>query len=192
MEKEYTNLLKEQPKDHSTKDKDEFISCVIFDPAGRPLRFTRNRQQKLDPGKYDFLSGHMTEKSETPIHALIREITEEVGMKREDIAEIYDLKRGKTPHKKFANHTCHFYCLITNLSEEQINEAIQKVAHPELEKAEFLDSIEVLENQMRIGENWRSQYTEDARIKLNMMKQIIEQRKQLEEKYQTKQQEQER
>lgn len=153
-------------------DKDEFVSCIILDKNGRPLRLKRSNEQKLDAGKYDLCSGHM-HNGEVPLHALIRELTEEMEVGVNDVIEIFRLGRIQTPHPKLNHTITHMYCMITKLGIQEINMKIQHARHKEIVEAEFLDSINSLEKQISdSNSNWRVIMTDEVRQKLNVVRNI--------------------
>lgn len=158
------------------KDTNQFVSCMIFDKDDRPLRLTRNINQKSDQGKYDLCSGHI-KLGEIPLQAMIREIIEELGIYVEDVKEMYSLGTMDTPHPKLEDTTTHIYCLVTKLSIEEINQKIQSIENEEIKEATALDSIEELENQIQDSEsNWRVFYTSEMKQKLIIMKNIFKER----------------
>lgn len=163
----------------SKEDKDEFVSCIIIDRDGRPLRLERMMDQKLDPGKDDICSGHIKKVHETAMHAVIRELDEEMKMQVQDVVEMYKIGQIETPHAMLRGTTTHMYCVVTNLSIEEINEKIQGVENREIQNATFLGSIEELRNQIKDPKsNWRVVYTEQIEKTLCIIEDIIQERSQ--------------
>lgn len=124
------------------KDKLEFVSSVVTDKNGKLLLLKRRQDLKLDPGKYDFCSGHIKE-GEGPIQAMYRELKEELGVSFEQIKSMNYLCTIRTPHKKFKDTSTHIYSVKINLDKE-LDEMITEVDKPEMEKIERIDSIEDL------------------------------------------------
>lgn len=163
----------------SKEDKDEFVSCIIIDKDGRPLRLKRMMDQELDPGKDDICSGHIKKVHETPIHAVIRELIEEMEMQVQDVVEMYTLGQIETPHTMLKGTTTYMYCVVTNLSVEEINKKIQGVENREIQNATFLESIEELRNQIKDPKsNWRVVYTKQIEKTLCKIEDIIQKRNQ--------------
>lgn len=161
----------------SNLDKDEFISCIIISETGKPLRLLRRNDIKLDAGRYDFCSGHMKRNGETPLLALIRELTEEIKFEAKNIKEIYTLGTIETPHEKLKGTLTHFYCLVTSLTEEEINEKISKEEEPELQNGTFLDSMEIIESEIcNPSGNWRFTMSNELKEQFTMIKNIINDR----------------
>lgn len=172
------NVLDKYKVDFSTKeDKNEFVSCIIMNKEGKPLRLKRSFKEKLDSGKYDLCSGHMKRNGETPLHALIRELTEEMKFEHDDILEIYRLGNIETPHPKLKNTITHMYCMITKLDINAINKKLKARKNNELIEGEFLESIDVLEEQIKnpVG-NWRVVFTEAVKRQLETVRNIIKDR----------------
>lgn len=161
----------------TNEDKDEFVSCIIIDKDGRPLRLKRSYNEKLDGGKYDLCSGHMKHSGETPLHTLIREITEEMRFEQNDIREIYKLGDIETPHTKLKGTQTHMYCMVTKLDIQTINKKITLGGNNEIIEAEFLDSIDALEKDIKNPDgNWRVIFTEEVKQKLDTVRKIIKDR----------------
>ena len=80
------------------KDKNEFVSTIVTNSQGKVFYFIRRDDLKLDPGKKDFISGHIKE-NEIPIHAMYREINEETGILPEKILKFWNLGEISLPHQ---------------------------------------------------------------------------------------------
>ena len=79
-------------------DKNEFVSTIVTNSQGKVFYFIRRDDLKLDPGKKDFISGHIKE-DEIPIHAMYREIKEETGILPEEILKFWNLGEIPLPHQ---------------------------------------------------------------------------------------------
>ena len=165
MEKNNTTIL--------AKDKNEFVSCIITNEEGNVLVFKRRKDVKLDPGKYDFCSGHMKE-GEAPMQTMYRELNEEIGIRPEHI--IFKVKLGdiKTPHPKLLDTITHIYHVEINLTIEQINEMIKNVEIPEMEKARYVEDINFIKKVFKDTNLFRTEYTDEMANILDMLDKIIE------------------
>ena len=163
-------------KDSQAKDKNEFVTCIIVNSDGQPLRLTRAKNQKLDPEMYDFCSGHMKTQGEIPYQAMLRELEEELAITSSDMVEFKYLEDIETPHRKFRGTTTHCFYLITDLSEKVINERLQKVSDPEMEKVEYLPNMETLIGEVQNGENWRILFSTDLKKQLDTISERVESR----------------
>lgn len=142
------------------KDKLEFVSAIIANNDGNVLLLKRRKDLKLDPGKYDLCSGHMKE-GEVPTQTMYREISEEIGIKQEEIKKIERLGDINTPHEKLKNTTTHMYFIEINLSEKEINKRLRSVEEPEMESAQYVKNINTLRNVQKYSDFMRSIYTEE-------------------------------
>lgn len=141
-------------------DKLEFVSAIITNNEGNVLLLKRRNDLKLDPGKYDLCSGHMKE-GEVPTQTMYREISEEIGVKQEEIKKIERLGDIKTPHEKLNNTTTHMYLIEIDLSEEEINKRLKSVEEPEMENAQYVKNVNILRNVQKYSDFMRSTYTEE-------------------------------
>ena len=158
------------------KDKNEFVSCIITNEEGNVLVLKRRDDVKLDPGKYDFCSGHMKE-GEVPMQTMYRELNEEIGIKPEHI--IFKVKLGdiETPHKLLKNTKTHLYHVEIGLSESELNEMIKNVEEPEMQKARYVQDIEFLKKVFKETEIFRTEYTDDMSRVLDILTKEINERK---------------
>lgn len=140
-----------QGKNILAKDKLEFVSSIITDKNGKILVLKRKDDLKLDPGKYDFCSGHIKE-GEGPIQAMYREMKEELGISFEQIRNMSYVCTIQTPHKKFKRTLTHIYSVKVNLDKE-LDEMITKVIEPEMQEILHMDSIEELIKMISNQEN---------------------------------------
>ena len=161
------------------KDKNEFVSCIITNEDGNVLVLKRRNDVKLDPGKYDFCSGHMKE-GEVPMQTMYRELNEEIGIRPEHI--LFKVKLGdiETPHKKLKNTITHLYHVEIGLSEEEINEMIKNVEVPEMQKARYVKDIDFIKRIFKETEIFRSEYTKEMIAILDMLTKEIDERKEKE------------
>lgn len=159
----------------------EFVSTIITDKQGRPLLLKRLDTLRLDPGKYDMCSGHM-KKGECPMQAVYREVREELGMMQDDMLQVNKLGDIIIPHPKFQNTMCHIYHVITNLTEEKINENIEHTEDREIEYGMFLNNINELRNLQRDTILFRVVYTEEIEDIYQLLERNIEDRKEWKEK----------
>lgn len=157
------------------KDKLEFVSSIITDKEGNVLVFKRRQNLKLDPGKYDFCSGHIKE-GEVPIQAMYRELNEELGITPEQIKRLNFIGSIDTPHKKFLQTLTYVYDIQLNLDKE-IDEMINKVHEPEMEDVYHIDSIETLKKMIEESEKFRMITTNELEIALKEMERRINKRK---------------
>ena len=163
MKKEKTQLA---------KDKNEFVSSVITNKEGNVLILKRRKDLKLDPGKFDFCSGHIKE-GETPMQAMYRELKEEIGLLPEQIMKMEKIGIIETPHEKLNETLCHLYLIQIDKSIEEINQMIQNVENPEMEKAEFLKDIDLLTQMQEETNLLRTKYTKQMKYALEGIKQRI-------------------
>lgn len=158
------------------KDKLEFVSSIITNLEGNVLLLKRRGDLKLDPGKYDLCSGHMQE-GEVPMQTMLRELEEELGISKEQIKYMQKLTDIKTPHEKLSNTICHMYHIEIDLSEKEINEMIQKVEKPEIEKTKYLKDIQELRTVQKYTKLMRTIYTEETEKIFRMVECTINKRK---------------
>lgn len=142
------------------KDKLEFVSAIITNNEGNVLLLKRKKELKLDPGKYDLCSGHMKE-GEIPTQTMYREISEEIGIKQQEIKKMERLGDINTPHEKLKNTTTHMYFIEIDLSEKEINKRLKDVEEPEIESAQYIKNINTLRNVQKYSDFMRSIYTEE-------------------------------
>ena len=90
------------------KDKNEFVSSIIANSKGNVLLFKRNKNLRLDPGKFDFCSGHM-KNGEVPMQSMLREIFEEMGLRYEQLSYMDKITDLETPHPKLKGTLTHLY-----------------------------------------------------------------------------------
>ena len=167
MEKEQTTTL--------AKDKNEFVSCIITNEDGNVLILKRRNDLKLDPGKYDFCSGHMKE-GEVPMQTMFRELNEEIGIRPEHIVFKVKLGEIETPHKKLKNTITHLYHVEINLAEDIINEMIKNVKEPEMQKARYVKDIEFIKRVFKETDIFRAEYTNEMAKILDMLTKDIKER----------------
>lgn len=150
-------------------DKDEFVSTIVTNSQGKIFCFVRKDDLKLDPGKKDFISGHIKE-NELPIHAMYREINEETGILPEKIIKFWNLGEINLPHPLLKNKKCHLYCIMINHTIEQLQESINnKAKDKEFREIQQLDSIEDLLKDIKdITSNWRIFCSTELEEKINM------------------------
>ena len=159
-------------------DKNEFVSSIITNSNGNVLLFKRKSTLRMDPGKYDFCSGHM-KFGEIPMQSMLRELLEEIGIRYEQLTFMDKVADIETPHPKLKRTVTHLYYIVLDLPEEKINDMIGNVEEPELEDAEFLDNIEELRTKMiEEKDNFRMEYTDDMKMAINEVKKKINKRKQ--------------
>ena len=158
------------------KDKNEFVSSIITNKEGNVLILKRKDTLRLDPGKYDFCSGHMKE-GETPMQSMYRELREEIGLSHEQILFMENIGTVDTPHPKLKNTVTHLYHIEIDISEEKLNEMIKNVEEPEMEQAIYLKDIDELQ-KLQEGENdLRIEYTMQMHVVLDVLKYKINKRK---------------
>jgi 8-oxo-dGTP pyrophosphatase MutT (NUDIX family) len=166
------------------KDILEFVSSVIINEKGNVLLLKRRNDLKLDAGKYDLCSGHMKQ-GEVPIQSMLREINEEIGLKHEEIKRIEKLGDIPTPHEQFLDKICHMYLVEINLEEKEINKRIKEVEEPEMDKAIYLDDINLLRYIQRYTNVMRTIPTDEEEKIFRLVQNKINERKELEyEKWQ--------
>ena len=159
------------------KDKTEFVSGIITNKEGNVLILKRRNDLKLDPGKYDFCSGHIKE-GEIPTQSMYRELNEEIGITPEQIKLIQKVGIIGTPHEKFTETLSHIYHVEVDLTIEQINKMIKEVENPEMEKAVYLKDIKVLREKMEKQPNLlRMLYTKQMKYSLDAIEQRLNKRK---------------
>lgn len=163
------------------KDKLEFVSAIITNNEGNILLLKRREDLELDPGKYDNCSGHMKE-GETPTQTVYREIKEEIGVKQEEIKKIERIGDIHTPHEKLKNTTTHMFLVQIDLSEKEINERLEKIEEPEMQKAQYIKNINVLRNIQKYSDFMRSIYTEELEEILKTAQEKLNDREELERK----------
>lgn len=173
------NKFKEAIKANNEKaDTNEFVSAIITNKKGEILILTRKDTLKLDPGKYDFCSGHI-KSEETPTQAMFREMKEEIGIGMDDILSYENLGTIQTPHRLFTNTKSHIYHIVIDISLDEINTKIKQVSEPEMEFAQFLNSEET-RNMLRNTDLFRTEFTDELECKLleaesmNCNKEILE------------------
>jgi len=170
----------EQAK-NAQNDTLEFVSTIITDKQGRPLLLKRLDTLKLDPGKYDMCSGHM-KKGECPMQSMYRELREEVGMMHYDMLQVNKLGDIATPHPMFQNTICHMYHIITNLTEKQINENIEKTPDREMEYGRFLNNMDELRALQKDTTSFRALYTKEMEHVYQLVEKKMEDRKEWKER----------
>ncbi len=151
------------------KDKNEFVSTIVTNSQGKVFYFIRRDDLKLDPGKKDFISGHIKE-DEIPIHAMYREIKEETGILPEEIIKFLNLGEINLPHPLLKNKKCQLYCIMINHTIEQFQESINnKAKDKEFKEIQQLDSIEDLLKDIKdTTSNWRIFCSTELEEKINM------------------------
>jgi len=160
------------------KDKLEFVSAIITNKEGNVLLLKRKDTLPLDPGKYDFCSGHM-KTLEVPMQSMLRELREEIGITQEQIKRMDNLGDIKTPHKKFLNTVCHMYHIEVDLTSSQINKMITQVAEPEMERAQYLKDINELRIVQKYTDFMRTIYTQEIENVLLNLQDTLNKRKEL-------------
>ncbi len=165
----------EQAK-NAQNDTLEFVSTIITDKQGRPLLLKRCDTLKLDPGKYDMCSGHMKQ-GECPMQSMYREVREEIGMMHYEMLQVNKLGDIATPHPKFQNTICHMYHIITNLTEERINEKIEQTEEREVQYGTFLEDINALRALQQDTNLFRAVYTEEMEQIYQLLERKLEDRK---------------
>ena len=169
--------MEEQKAKVLAKDKLEFVSSIVTDKVGKILIFKRREDLKLDPGKYDFCSGHIKE-GEGPIQAMYREMKEELGISFEQIKKMNYLCAIETPHKKFKKTITHIFDVTVNLDKE-LDEMIAKVNEPEMQEIMRIDSIEELIKMLsdQDGGNCRMEITKELENILKVLEIKLNKRK---------------
>ena len=157
------------------KDKNEFVSSIITNKKGNILVLKRRDDLRLDPGKYDFCSGHMKE-GEAPMQAMFRELIEEIGLRFDQISYMDKIGVIDTPHEKLEDTVTHLYHIEINISEEELNKMIKNVEEPEMEEAIFLENIEALRKMQTETKDLRTAYTRKMQIVLEVMEKRINKR----------------
>ena len=157
------------------KDKNEFVSSIITNKKGNILVLKRRDDLRLDPGEYDFCSGHMKE-GEAPMQAMFRELIEEIGLRFDQISYMDKIGVIDTPHEKLEDTVTHLYHIEINISEEELNKMIKNVEEPEMEEAIFLENIEALRKMQIETEDLRTAYTRQMQIVLEVMEKRINKR----------------
>ena len=160
------------------KDKIEFVSSIITNEQGNVAIFKRRKDLKLDPGKYDFCSGHMKD-GEVPMQSMYRELNEEIGLKPEQIKYMEQIGIIGTPHKKFLDNTLsHIYHVRINLTQEELNQMIKSVEEPEMDEVLYLKDIEQVRKEMqKENSQMRMIYTKQMKYALDAIEQRINKRK---------------
>ena len=161
------------------KDKKEFVSSIITNKEGNVLVLKRREDLKLDPGKYDFCSGHMKE-GEVPMQSMYRELNEELGLKPEQIKLMENLGDIETPHEKLLGTITHLYHIQIELSSEDINNTIKAMKEPEMEKVRYVKDIAFLKRLQTETESFRGKYTQQMGLVLDALEEKINQRKEVE------------
>ena len=164
-----------------TNEKDdilEFVSSIITNPKGNVLILKRRKDLKLDPGKFDFCSGHM-KKGELPIQSMFRELEEEIGITARDILYMDKVGIIETPHPKLRNTVTHLYHVETDMSLQQINDNIENMKHPEMEKAVYLKDFNTLRTVQEESDLLRTINTRQMGIVLDVMDERIKKRKEV-------------
>lgn len=168
------NKLREAIKIQNTnKDTNEFVSAIITDMQGRVLILKRKDTLKLDPGKYDFCSGHI-QSGETPTQAMFREMREEIQISESEILLYRKLGVIQTPHKLLPNTQSHIYHMSINLSLDEIDEKMSQITEPEMESAQFLNNIDETRKLLRDTDLFRTEFTEEID---DMLKKVEEKEK---------------
>lgn len=158
---------------NSTQDKNEFVSCLIFNKNGKPLRVKRKANQKIDPELFDFCSGHM-KNGEVPEQSVRRELEEELGITQQDIWKLYYLGDIETPHFRLKGTITHCFGIVTTLTQEQINDKIDKLEKQEVEDPQYLESsYELIQQIKKKDGNWRVSYTKELEEKINQFNTIV-------------------
>ena len=162
------------------KDKKEFVSCIITNKQGNVLIFKRKDDLKLDPGKYDFCSGHIKE-GEIPMQSMYRELNEEIGLKPEQISlmEKIGLIGNPHPHKELLDMTlCTIFHAEIDLQLKEINKMIKEVEDPELEEAMYIENLEKLKEEIQKKDSkMRIIYTKQMKYAIEAIGQRMEKRK---------------
>jgi 8-oxo-dGTP pyrophosphatase MutT (NUDIX family) len=157
----------------------EFVSSVIINENGNVLLLKRKSDLKLDAGKYDLCSGHM-KKGEVPIQTMLREMREEIGLKHEEIKRVDKLGDIPTPHEQFLDKTCHMFLVEVKIEEKEINERIKNVEQPEMDRAIYLDDINLLRYIQKYTNLMRTIPTDEEEKIFRLVQEKINERKELE------------
>ena len=167
--------MEKQNEQTLAKDKLEFVSSIITDKNGNILVFKRRDDLKLDPGKYDFCSGHM-KNGEIPLQSMYRELREEIGLEPHKIKKVEKVIDIATPHKKFSNTVTHIYHVQINLQDE-IDKMVKQVEEPEMCEVIRLQSIRELIDLLKDTDKFRTMYTKELENALNILQQKRNERK---------------
>ena len=170
------NLEKSKQKTLA-KDKKEFVSCIITNPQGNVLILKRRQDLKLDPGKYDFCSGHIKE-GEIPMQSMYRELNEEIGLKPEQIRLMEKIGIIGNPHPRLDLldiTLCTIFHAEIDLELEKINKMIKEVEEPEMEEAMYLENLEKLKEEMQNKDSkMRVLYTKQMRYAIEAIGQRMD------------------
>ena len=167
--------MEEKTKTTLAKDKNEFVSGVITTKEGRILVFKRKQNLKLDPGKWDFCSGHIKE-GEAPTQAMYRELNEEIGLMPEQV-KLEKIGIIGTPHEKLENTLTHIYHIETIANYINFNEMIENVQQPEFEVVFDILDISTLKNVIENSRAFRMKYTKQMKYALEAIEQKMKKTK---------------
>lgn len=167
---------------NNIKDIDEFVSTIVVNKEGKFFVFTREDNLKLDPGKKDFISGHIKANGEIPIQAMYREILEETGIQPEEIVKFYNLGTISLPHPQIKDKICHVYCIVIDFTKEQLSESIkQRAKEKEIKEVEEINTIKDLITDIKdLKSNWRIFCSKELEEKIDMANNVFEKEKQQE------------
>lgn len=179
----YLEQLKEEYKViNNRKDKREFVSSIITDSKGRVLILERCKNLFLDPGKYDFCSGHM-KGNEAPMQTMYRELKEELGIKKEDIKTIEYLGDIETPHMDFLGTTTHMFHVEIMVEDiDKINERIKQTNPREIENAFYREDLKKIRRMQKETTLLRYKYTDGLEKIYQKIEKKLEDRKETKEK----------
>ena len=165
---------------NAKNDITEFVSAIITNEQGNPLVIKRLDTLRLDAGKFDMCSGHM-KKGECPMQSMYRELSEEIGLKIEDIKYLQHLGDIPTPHDKFPNTKTHIYHVLIDLELEEINNRIVKTKDREMDYALYLASIDKLRKMQQETDLIRTNYTKEMEKIYQLLEQKLNDRKEIKE-----------
>ena len=154
------------------KDKLEFVSSILTNKEGDIIFFRRRKDLELDPGKFDFCSGHIKE-GEIPMQAMYREIKEEIGLEPEQI-KLEKIGVIGTPHEDFEDTLTYVYHtqICIDIDGFVLNDMIRNVEKPEFDDLLHFKNIESLEDYLsKKDNNFRMQYTKQLKYALEAVKQ---------------------
>ncbi len=119
------------PENEKKRRKDVYIkvvTCFVVDKTTGDVLLEKRTGKGLNPNEYDLVSGHL-EGDEIGFHAMIRELSEEVGIGIDESSCGLKKIQEFTPVKfeVIGNYLVEFYCLLRKnkeglrLQEEEVN-----------------------------------------------------------------------
>ncbi|MBI5529972.1 MAG: NUDIX domain-containing protein [Candidatus Doudnabacteria bacterium] len=130
----------------------------VVNPEGRILCSKRSEKLNQNPGRWQMAFGGHVKYSQTPAQNAVDELDEEIGLKVSS-ADLYFLDTRKNPNFK---HVSWLYAYVFDGKKSDI-----KFNDGEIEKVEWRDMLEALQEGQKDPANWASLCYLEAQDKIN-------------------------